>query len=287
MDGFIDDLVMANEAIAAAVSQGGDSAEIFDNIVATQRDVQGRIVDEIRTTARFNDLDRAVTADLQSSEPAYFTELDQDVIVTPQRIGPDTVNISGTKLGDVLYGNDKNNVLRGGAGNDTLNGRAGADRLDGGAGDDTLQAHGSLDTLNGGTGNDTADYSRFNFHPQSLEGLEINLGPRGQGASINEAGDTVVRDGQGNELISIENITGSNRNDRLSGDDGTNRLNGGGGNDELNGGTGGDTLNGGAGNDTLDGGTGDNATDWRFWCRRIGRRHWYRHTRVTPDLLPA
>jgi Ca2+-binding RTX toxin-like protein len=53
-------------------------------------------------------------------------------------------------------------------------------------------------------------------------------------------------------LISIENLTGSNYNDRLTGTTGANSLNGGSGNDTLTGGAGKDQLTGGSGNDTFD-----------------------------------
>ena len=53
-------------------------------------------------------------------------------------------------------------------------------------------------------------------------------------------------------LIAIENLTGSNYNDRLTGNAAANLLSGGGGNDILVGGTGKDVLTGGVGNDTFD-----------------------------------
>lgn len=57
-------------------------------------------------------------------------------------------------------------------------------------------------------------------------------------------------------LISIENLTGTARQDRLVGSDGSNVLNGLAGNDELFGGLGDDRLEGGSGNDVLNGGAG-------------------------------
>ena len=70
----------------------------------------------------------------------------------------------------------------------------------------------------------------------------------------------------GDLLYSIENVTGSRQDDKITGDgtpnvlkggDGKDALNGGLGNDKLYGGAGNDALNGGAGNDTLMGGAGD------------------------------
>jgi len=58
-------------------------------------------------------------------------------------------------------------------------------------------------------------------------------------------------------LTSIENVTGSNYNDRLVGDGSDNVLAGLDGNDQLVGGAGNDTLDGGNGTDTMTGGLGD------------------------------
>ena len=58
-------------------------------------------------------------------------------------------------------------------------------------------------------------------------------------------------------LNSIENVTGSNFNDRLVGNGSNNVLTGLDGNDQLEGGGGNDTLDGGNGTDTMAGGAGD------------------------------
>jgi Ca2+-binding RTX toxin-like protein len=73
------------------------------------------------------------------------------------------------------------------------------------------------------------------------------------------------------QLVSIENLIGSNFNDTLIGNGGSNVLNGQGGNDclfgnagndQLLGGSGNDTLNGGLGNDLLNGGIGIDTVDY-------------------------
>ncbi|MCM2472079.1 hypothetical protein HGO38_01105 [Rhizobium sp. CG5] len=87
---------------------------------------------------------------------------------------------------------------------------------------------------------------------------------------------------RGLTLVSIENVTGSARDDTLAGSNGANVLQGGaggdalygrGGNDTLNGGTGADLLAGGSGNDhfvfdTLLGG-GDEITDFQRGSDKI------------------
>jgi Ca2+-binding RTX toxin-like protein len=151
-------------------------------------------------------------------------------------------NITGSWFNDFLAGNYKANVLSGGWGNDSLNGGAGAD------------------ILNGGAGFDTASYT------DSPAGITVSL-----------LWDTASGgDADGDELNSIENLSGSGYDDSLFGDNNANVLNGNdgndtllgfggddilygdgrslGGNDVLNGGAGHDMLNGGPGGDTMAGG---------------------------------
>lgn len=131
---------------------------------------------------------------------------------------------------DVVNGNRGNNRLWGGAGNDSILGGDGNDLMAGGLGDDTID---------GGIGTNTANYA------ESLTGVAANLA-------------TGIADGEGHDqLISIQNLTGSAYSDKLTGDAAANMLSGGGGDDVLIGGGGNDSLSGGLGNDVLSGGAGD------------------------------
>ncbi|MCI5046970.1 MAG: hypothetical protein MRY59_05675, partial [Aquisalinus sp.] len=127
-------------------------------------------------------------------------------------------NLTGSDFADRLTGSDVSNVLRGGGGNDTLIGGAGADTLDGGA------------------GNDLADYLT------SSDAVFINLA----------AGTASGGDADGDILISIESLSGSNFSDILIGNAEDNNLFGNDGNDILIGGAGADFLDGGDGIDTID-----------------------------------
>ncbi|AFZ01222.1 M10 family metallopeptidase C-terminal domain-containing protein [Calothrix sp. PCC 6303] len=129
-------------------------------------------------------------------------------------------NILGSDFGDTLTGDDKVNVL---------NGRGGNDILDGGAGKDTLI---------GGAGFDIASYST------STTGITIDL----------STGTVSGGDAQGDVLIEIEGIGGSEFSDTLLGDENDNTFSGLGGDDVLRGRGGNDQLNGGEGNDIIDGG---------------------------------
>lgn len=130
--------------------------------------------------------------------------------------------INGTNDMDNLVGTDQVDVVEALGGNDFLTGKKGNDVLDGGEGSD------------------------FGVYTLAGAGVQIDLA----------AG--TARGGAGrDELISIENIDGSDKDDTLKLDAGDNFANGNGGNDVAEGRGGVDRLFGGSGNDTLRGGTGD------------------------------
>ena len=203
--------------------------------------------------------------------------------------GADTLR--GLGGDDVISGADANDILRGGNGADRLNGWGGNDTIIGddgfaGGGDDTVNAGAGNDSIatgrgfnlvDGGDGVDTIDYR---FVVTNIVGgvaypvsLAVNLstivdptGATGFASSYMDIGTPevstpVLRD----FLVGIENVNGSNYDDRITGNGLDNRLNGfdgndvvlgAAGNDVIDGGLGLDYLNGGAGNDTISGGDG-------------------------------
>jgi len=144
-------------------------------------------------------------------------------------------NLTGSDLGDLIYGDGGNNTIYGLDGDDWLQGRGGNDTLIGGAGNDVLVGGVGADVLNGGTGTDRAQYFL------SKQGLTVDLGNSSNNTGI-AAGDT---------FISIEDLAGSPYDDILTGDGGANMLIGNGGDDRLDGTGGDDVLRGGAGADTF------------------------------------
>ena len=134
-------------------------------------------------------------------------------------------NLVGTAYSvDILIGDGGGNALYGLAGSDTLRGGGGGDVLRGGQG---------ADQLDGGDGTDAASYY------DSAVGVVVNLA----------AGTGSGGDAQGDTLVDIENVTGSQQSDTLTGNAAANVLAGWGGNDLLRGGAGADTLDGGVGTD--------------------------------------
>lgn len=132
-------------------------------------------------------------------------------------------NITGSKHDDVLTGNEI------------------ANKLSGGKGDDFLEGYGGADTLDGGEGSDTASYE--NSDAGVTVSLATNTGIGGHA--------------QGDKLISIENLFGSDFKDKLTGNALANQINGGGDDDYIDGGAGDDVLIGAGGNDIILGGAGN------------------------------
>ena len=168
----------------------------------------------------------------------------------------------GTAKGDLLYSIE--NVTGSLFGDDILSGDSNDNVLSGLGGDDVLEGRGGADTLDGGWGDDKASY----LH--SPTGVTVNL----------LWGSASGGDAEGDKLISIDSLYGSEYDDGLFGDNGANTLNGDAGNDtllgfddkdfldgnfgydSLHGGGGDDTLSGGPNGDTLDGGPGADTFVW-------------------------
>nr|WP_315406892.1 retention module-containing protein [uncultured Pseudomonas sp.] len=156
--------------------------------------------------------------------------------------------LEGTSHDDVLLAGSGDDVLNGGAGNDVLIGGDGNDKLYGGDGNDLLIGGNGNDLLDGGAGNDTASYAG------ASAGVTVSLALTGEQNTIGAGLD---------KLVSIENLIGSDHDDKLTGDDNANTLIGGLGNDILIGGGGDDLLIGGPGNNTLTGGAGSDTFLWQ------------------------
>ncbi|KPP89544.1 MAG: Hemolysin-type calcium-binding repeat (2 copies) [Rhodobacteraceae bacterium HLUCCA08] len=169
------------------------------------------------------------TVDFQVAPTAVGTTVDLEVgYYTLGAIGPSLVN-------------DIENVV-GTDHDDTLLGNAFDNTLEGGAGDDTIS---------GGLGLDVASYAG------ATGGVSVYLMWTGLDVGGGAGIDT---------LSGIENLLGSDHDDRLAGDTGDNTLrgrdgddilNGKGGNDVIRGGGGHDKITAADGNDSLYGGTGD------------------------------
>ena len=169
--------------------------------------------------------------------------------------GVEVVENAGQIVGDVLLrgGDDTYRATDGGQVSGIVDGGGGNDTLIGGDGDDTLAGGGGVDVIDGGSGNDTNSFQGINFGVTASLNSEV--------AVYVTAGGVVVE-----RFTNIENLSGSEFNDRLTGDsndnslagnDGDDVLRGAGGNDNISGDAGNDVVFAGSGNDTISGGSGD------------------------------
>ncbi|MDA7965354.1 CHRD domain-containing protein [Ruegeria sp.] len=179
-------------------------------------------------TNSFQGINAEVIADLATGSASYAPN--ENVTVFENFDGFE--NLDGSALDDQLFGDNGANTLTGNDGNDLLVGRGGNDILEGGEGNDVLRGGGGNDITDGGEGIDTADFQDIGSAVTAdlSDGTAVYAAPNG-----NQVAD---------QLISIENLTGSDNDDILTGDTGDNLLAGGAGNDVINGGAGDDVIRG-------------------------------------------
>ncbi len=139
-------------------------------------------------------------------------------------VGADVV-VSGTAGNDTLTGTAASEAIYGRDGNDTINGAAGDDDLDGGPGSDVLM---------GGEGRDAASYSGAGVEV-TIDGV-ANDGVSGEGDNVG---------------VDVEDLYGTEADDKLTGSAVANTIDGAGGADRIDGGAGQDDLFGGDGPDTI------------------------------------
>lgn len=137
-----------------------------------------------------------------------------------------TDTITGDDNANELYGLDGNDTINGLGGNDYLSGGEGIDTINGGDGNDTILGDPGADTIDGGDGLDYVNYVL------SASGINIDMG----------VGTYSGGDAQGDNLVNIEGIYGSELNDTITGDADNNIIAGFAGADNLDGGDGFDTL---------------------------------------------
>ena len=168
-----------------------------------------------------------------------------------------------TRSSDIyaLFGSANDDILTGSRVGNRLYGYYGDDELDGGAGWDFLVGGPGADVLRGGDGIDSVSYFT------SDAAVEVRLHD-GKARGGDAEGDTFpgtmmvgYTDPDGNtqmvEVPDIERVGGSDHDDVLAGAHGSNLLAGGAGDDVLDGREGDDRLFGQEGNDELRGGEGD------------------------------
>ena len=195
--------------------------------------------------------------------------------------GDDTVNAEQWS-GNRIWGEDGNDILKGGNWSDRLDGGTGNDTLQGGRGTDFLKGGAGADQMDGGAGFDTIDYKSadtdiyVNLHTgrgyggdaqgDHLTGIERVWGSKHGDTIMGDHGVNTVLGYNGNDYINAfggdDDLYGGNGNDILVAGDGNDRAQGEAGDDQIDGGRGNDLLIGGTGADTLDGGQGEDVADY-------------------------
>jgi len=275
LTGIGDDTVTNNDTIIGIVDLGrGD--DVYDGTISSEEQTVfgGDGLDTILGGTGNDDISGGTGADILDGGSGidlanYSTSASRIVINlnTGSANGGDSQgdslsdfeNVLGTDFNDILIGDSVDNFLIGGNGDDTLSGLAGDDILAGDSGVDTLRGGGGNDALEGGAGADIIDGTAGRdeaSYDASTSRVVINL-LNGTAAGGHAQGDTI---------INIDNLRGSDFNDVFNGNNDPNALIGGlgndtlfgrGGRDELFGGDGNDTINGGGAFDRIDGGAGN------------------------------
>jgi Ca2+-binding RTX toxin-like protein len=134
--------------------------------------------------------------------------------------GTGSINGTGNGLDNRISGNDAGNEVRGLDCDDTLLGNGGDDRLWGGTGNDHVSGAEGNDHLFGDAGNDVLDGGEghsdwVSYGEVGGGGVVISLAVAGPQNTVSAGIDT---------LVGIENLAGTEGNDRLTGDGGANQL---------------------------------------------------------------
>ncbi|MEP5001161.1 MAG: calcium-binding protein, partial [Paracoccaceae bacterium] len=143
-------------------------------------------------------------------------------------------NYLGDNLSETVLGTSGANLILGNSGNDSLEGLDGADQLYGGVDDDTLEGGRGSDIIDGGGGIDTATYEN------ATAGVTVKLA---KGEAF--GGDNF------DLLTDIENLIGSDHDDKLVSDIRDNVITSGDGDDLVRNLGGQDTINSGLGDDEV------------------------------------
>jgi len=176
--------------------------------------------------------------------------------VSGARFGNHDDILNGSHNADRLFGQNGDDELRGRSGDDLLYGGQGDDDLFGDSGDDVLHGGTGRDRLDGGEGIDTASYATAELTPyfprDDIDDQRVTFG----GVFVDMKFAPGSDNPDGDTLIDIENVIGSNFEDFIYGDDLDNVLQGGGSADLVFGRGGDDTIAL-QDDDYADGGDGD------------------------------
>ncbi|WP_292290333.1 Hint domain-containing protein [Marivita sp.] len=259
---------IGNDTVTGGEDVGGTDTDVIDlsamgeGVTVTYTGDEAGTITDGTSTLTFSEIEQIILTD---EADVVDATADPNGVTFDAAGGNDSV--IGSAGNDSIDGGAGDDTLRGGDGNDTLTGGDGTNDLHGDAGNDSLVGNSSdgFTNMEGGSGADTLDGSAGTWdiasYYTSSTGVTVDLTD-----GLAELGG----DAQGDVLIGIEQIDGSNLfDDVLIGDAGVTELKGFGGDDTLVlntagsglalGGDGADTVFGGHGDDTLFGGDGNDS----------------------------
>ncbi|WP_052249384.1 calcium-binding protein [Tateyamaria sp. ANG-S1] len=164
-------------------------------------------------------------------------------------------DLRGAQNDDDIFGEAGNDLVFGDLGQDSLDGGLGFDTLNGGPGADTLSGGPDADTVRGGSGNDLIMES-----DDGAPGVNTDLlfGQNGHD-TISGSSLDIISGGQGNDVLTVDNVSDETPALEISGDGGDDvivgpalSVEGGSGDDLIAGGV--NQASGDDGNDTIVGG---------------------------------
>lgn len=211
--------------------EGGDGSDVLEGAGGNDMLLGGGGNDYLSGGAGTNVLDGG--ADLDTVDYASATSSLTIDLVAQQAFGEDVDDtlisieqIFGSQFADTVIGSSTGDIISGNGGDDAISGGDGDDFLIGGAG---------ADTLDGGAGTDGTSYMEM----EAEVAVDLQTGQVFSGGS----------DADGDQLINLEDVQGTQYDDILRGDAEDNWLHAAGGDDALEGRAGADTLDGGFGED--------------------------------------
>lgn len=236
-----DDVINGNSS--ANTIWGGSGADILDGGGGGDKVLGESGNDTLMGYGRDDILNGGADVDIvdYSARDSEVGDAAQDFVRIDLTLNSAEVFRSGSINGSDEVLNIEN--IKASAGNDTITGNATANTIYGMSGNDTLKGGLGSDKLVGDDGVTNSGVDTVSFYGSSY----------GITAGGLSAGTITLANGDIDTISQIENITGSDQNDKITGDATANVLKGMGGND---------TFDGGAGNDTIDGGSGIDKVDY-------------------------
>lgn len=186
---------------------------------------------------------------ISNSSNLIFAGFGNDKILTSDS------NLIDSKIGNLIYGEDGNDLIESGSGNDQIYGGNGADLIFGKSGADYISGGVGNDILHGDEDNDLIFGDLNNDFIYGGDGDDFIWGGDGEDSIFGEEGGDVVKAGAGDDLIYAgggnDKIYGENGADLIYLNSGKNYVNAGEGNDVIYGGDGDDEIYGDIGDDLI------------------------------------